>query len=92
MKVAIISLVLLLGAALGTSISPLFAQTDTPNADDTRCVVGEGSSAACSGDWIYFAGNTGNLDESAWLIRINSETGEIWFKNGRKMQRLQEDD
>lgn len=92
MKLTIVGLVLLLGIIFGASVPPLFAQAQSPEADVPRCSVGEGSGAACSGKWIYFAGNTGNLDESAWLIRINSETEEIWFKNGRRMQRLEESD
>ena len=92
MKLTIIGLVLLLGVILGASVPPLFAQAQSPATDGTRCFVGQGSGAACAGKWIYFAGNTGNLDESAWLVRINSETDEIWFKNGRRMQRLEESD
>ena len=90
MKWTITSLILALGVVLGASVSPLFAEAQAPQADATRCFVGQGSGAACSGNYIYFAGNTGELDESAWLIRINNETGEIWFKNGRRMQRLED--
>ncbi len=88
----LIGLVLALGIISGTSISPLLAQsqTQTQRADSQQmtCYVGEGSNAACNGKWIYFAGNTGNLDESAWFVRVNSDTGEIWYKNGKKLQLL----
>ena len=89
-KPVLIGFVLLLGIVSGTSISPLLAQSQTAESRQTTCFVGEGSNAACSGKWIYFAGNTGNLDESAWVVRVNSETGEIWYKNGRKLLRLGE--
>ena len=92
MKLTTVSVVLVLAITLGVAVSPLFAQIQPTEASEPRCFVGEGSGAACSGKWIYFAGNTGNLDESAWLVRIDSETGEIWFKNGRRMQRLEESD
>lgn len=92
MKSALISFVLLLGVILGASVSPLFAQGPAPTPEEARCFVGQGSGAACSGKWIFFAGNTANLDESAWLVRINSETGEVWFKNGRRLQRLEVSD
>jgi hypothetical protein len=88
----LIGLVLILGIIFGTSISPLLAQSQTANSQQMTCFVGESSNAACSGKWIFFAGNTGNLDESAWVLRVNSETGEIWYKNGKKLQLLDEEE
>ncbi|MDH3692471.1 MAG: hypothetical protein OEU36_23820 [Gammaproteobacteria bacterium] len=89
-QLVLISLVLLLGIISGTSISPLLAQSQAVDSQKMTCFVGEGSNAACSGKWIFFAGNTANLDESAWVVRVNSETGEIWYKNGRKLLLLGE--
>lgn len=86
----LIGLVLVLGIISATSISPLFAQSQTPDSQQMTCFIGEGSNAACSGKWIYFAGNTGNLDESTWVVRVNSETGQIWYKNGKKLVLLRE--
>ena len=90
MKQAItIGLVLLLGILFGVSISPLSAQTQSASAEQPTCYVGEGSGAACSGKWIVFAGNAGNLDEGAWIVRVNGETGEVWYKNGRRFQAVE---
>ena len=80
-----IGLVLFLGTLIGISISPLLAQTQAGDSGQTRCYVGEGSNAACSGKWIFFAGNSGSLDESAWVVRVNGETGEISYKNGKRL-------
>ena len=91
-KSGLIGLVLMLGVISGASIPTLLAQTQTAEPQQMTCVVGEGSSAACSGKWIYFAGNTSTLDESVWVVRINSETGETWYKNGKKFQQIREDD
>jgi len=88
-QIILISLVLLLGIISGTSISPLLAQSQTVVSEQMNCYVGEGSNAACSGKWIIFAGNTASLDESAWVVRVNSETGEIWYKNGKRLQLLE---
>jgi hypothetical protein len=89
-QLVLIGLVLVLGIISGTSISSLHAQSQTVDSQQMTCFVGENSNAACSGKWIYFAGNTGNLDESAWVVRVNSETGEIWYKNGKKLQLLRD--
>lgn len=91
-QLVIISLVLFLGIIAGISISPLLAQTQTQtvSSEQISCYVGEGSNAACGGKWIFFAGNTGNLDEGAWVVRVNSETGEIWYKNGKRLQQLED--
>ena len=88
-KIIMIGLVLLLGIISGTSISPLLAQSQTGGSEQVNCYVGEGSNAACSGKWIIFAGNASNLDEGAWVVRVNSETGEIWYKNGKRLQLLE---
>lgn len=87
----LIGLVLILGIISGALVSPLLAQSQTADSKQNTCYVGEGSNAACGGKWIYFAGNTSNLDESAWVVRVNSETGEVWYKNGKKLLRLNED-
>ena len=91
-KIGLIGLVLALGILLGTSISPLRAQAPGAEPQEAgHCYVGESSSAACAGKWVFFAGNTHSLDESVWVLRINSETGEVWFKDGKKFQQIQED-
>lgn len=85
MKQAIlIGLVLVLGITAGALISPLFAQQQNSFAR-TGCYVGEGSGAACSGKWIYFAGNVSGVDSGAWVVRMDSDTGQIWYKNGKKL-------
>lgn len=88
-QIVMIGLVLLLGIISGTSISPLLAQSQTVVSEQVNCYVGEGSNAACNGKWIIFAGNASNLDEGAWVVRVNSETGEIWYKNGKRLQLLE---
>ena len=85
-----IGIALMLGVVSGMYISPLLAQSQAADPRQMSCFVGEASNAACSGQWIFFAGNTGTLDESAWVVRVNSETGEIWYKNGKRLQLLQE--
>lgn len=87
-----LGLVLTLGIIAGTSISPLLAQSKNVGSPNATCYVGEGSNAACSGKWIFFAGNTASLDETAWVLRVNSETGEVWYKNGKKLLRLREEE
>ena len=90
MKQAVtIGLILLLGILFGVSVSPLSAQTQSASSVQPSCYVGEGSGAACSGKWIVFAGNSSNLDEGAWVVRVNGETGEVWYKNGRRFQPLE---
>lgn len=91
-QLGLTGLVLVLGAILGTSIPPLMAQSQTPDPQQQTCIVGEASGAACSGKWIFFAGNSGTLDESVWVVRIDSETGEIWYRNGKKLQLVSEVD
>ena len=88
-QIVMIGLVLLLGIISGTFISPLLAQSQTVVSEQVNCYVGEGSNAACNGKWIIFAGNASNLDEGAWVVRVNSETGEIWYKNGKRLQLLE---
>ena len=80
-----------LGTTAGAFISPLFAQQEAPTSPQIPCSVGEGSNAACSGNWIYFAGNTGAIDSGAWVFRMNSETGEVWYKNGKNLVLLEEE-
>lgn len=89
-QLVLIGLVLLLGTISGALISPLLAQSQDAASPRPACFVGENSNAACGGKWIFFAGNTSNLDESAWVVRIDSETGEIWYKNGKRLQLLQD--
>jgi len=91
-QLVLIGLVLVLGVISGIFFSPLLAQSQTVDAQQRSCYVGEGSNAACSGKWIYFAGNTATLDESAWVVRVNSETGEISYKDGNKLRTLVEVD
>jgi hypothetical protein len=53
-------------------------------------MVGDNSSGVCSGKWVFFVGNNTALDDAAWVVRINGETGEVFYKNGKKFLRLQE--
>lgn len=85
-----IGFVLAFGTIAGALISPLSAQQNTATARESSCSVGQGSNAACSGKWIYFAGNTSGVDSGAWVIRMNGETGEVWYKNGKKLVLLEE--
>jgi len=89
-KIGLIGLVMALGILLGISISPLRAQSPEAEAQEGHCSVGESSAAACAGKWVFFAGNTHSLDESLWILRIDSETGEVWYKDGKKFQQVQE--
>jgi hypothetical protein len=89
-QLGLIGLVLMLGIITGTFISPLLAQSQTVDSQRKTCIVGEASNAVCSGKWIYFVGNGDTLDEAVWVVRVNSETGEIWYKNGKKLQLVDE--
>lgn len=82
------ALLLILGALAGALISPLNAQQQA--APTQTCSVAEGSNAACSGKWVYFAGNTSGVDSGAWVVRMNGETGEVWYKNGKRLVLLEE--
>ncbi len=86
-----IGLVLVIGLVVGTFISPLLAQSQTIDAQRTTCFIGESSSAACSGKWIIFAGNSDDIDSGAWIVRVNSETGEIWYKDGKRLKLLEDE-
>lgn len=79
-------LTLAFGITVGAVVSPLFAQQQI----ERPCSVGEGSNAACSGNWIYFAGNTSAIDNGAWVVRINSETGQVWVRDGNDMELVRE--
>ena len=85
-RIGLIALSLALGAVLGSAISPLVAQPETTAAPTGACSVGERSGAACSGKWIYFAGNADGLDASVWVVRIDAETGDVWYKDGKKLR------
>ncbi len=76
------------GMAAGALISPLLAEGEGNGAE--RCFIGENSNAACAGEFIYFVGNTSNLDSGAWVVRISGESGRIWYRDGRKMVLLRE--
>lgn len=89
-KIGMIGLLLALGILLGTTISPLRAQSTESAASAGGCDVGESSNAACAGKWVFFAGNTHSLDESVWVLRIDTETGEAWYKDGKRFQQIQE--
>jgi len=92
MQQKILTIVLLSLAALGGAlISPLNAQQQAVPPQQT-CSVAEGSNAACSGKWVYFAGNTSGVDSGAWVVRMNGETGEVWYKNGKRLVLLEEPD
>ena len=86
----LIGFLLAFGITAGAIFSPLFAQQDTTVSQRATCHVGENSGAACSGKGIVFAGNTSGVDSGAWVVRMNSETGEIWYKNGKKLVLLEE--
>jgi len=85
----LVVLLLTVGALMGALISPLNAQQQVAPQQQT-CSVAEGSNAACSGKWVYFAGNTSGVDSGAWVVRMNGETGEVWYKNGKKLVLLEE--
>ena len=89
---SLIGLVLALGITVGAFVSPLIAEQQTAAPLQTTCVVGENSNAACSGNSIYFAGNTSGLDNGVWLIRINGDTGKISYRDGKKLITLSEPD
>ncbi len=86
---SVIALALASGTAAGALISPLFAQQEAVSSQPT-CFVGEASSAACSGNAIYFAGNTSGLDDGVWIVRIDTQTGKIAYRNGKKLVTLNE--
>lgn len=87
---------ILLGSTLAfgmiavASVSPLNAQQDTASTNESSCSVGDASGAACSGKWVIFAGNTSGVDSGAWVVRMNGETGEVWYKNGKRLVLLEE--
>lgn len=83
-------LLLTLALVVGVSVSPLFAQQQLAAPKQIACSVGENSNAACAGKWIFFAGNTSPVDSGAWVLRIDIETGEIWYKNGKKLVQVAE--
>ena len=89
-ELVLIGFTLALGVIVGSFVSPLLAQSQPAKPQYATCAIGEASNAACSGTWIYFAGNTADLDESAWVVRVDSVSGQIWYKNGKKLQLLQE--
>ena len=88
----LVALVLTFGFGLGALISPLIAQQQSASQSQPTCMVGEYSNAACSGDWIYFAGNTSAVDNGAWLIGVNGNTGEVWVKDGRRLNPVEKRD
>ncbi len=90
-QLGLIGLVLVLGVISGAFISPLLAQSQKVDSQQNACIVGEASNAVCSGKWIFFAGNGHSLDESVWVVRVNSDTGERWYKNGKKLQLVDEE-
>jgi len=77
----------LLGAI---SAAPQIAHSQSAEAQQGTCMVGENSSGVCAGKWVFFVGNNTALDDAAWVVRINGETGEVFYKNGKKFVRLQE--
>lgn len=85
----VVALVLALGITGGAFISPLLAQQQSTS---SSCFVGENSNAACAGNWIYFAGNTSAVDSGAWVVGVNSETGEVWHKDGKRFVVLESRD
>ncbi len=86
----LVALTLILGITAGALITPSKAQQS--GSTDTTCRIGESSNAACSGKWVIFAGNTSGVDSGAWVVRMNGETGAVWYKNGKKLVILQEPD
>ena len=90
-KTIVLGVLLALGVAGGALISPLLAdQHSAAGGANQRCYIGENSNAACAGKFIYFVGNTSNLDSGVWVVRINGESGEIWYRDGRKLVLLRE--
>jgi len=89
-SITLIGLVLAFGLTAGALISPLLAQQQAPMPTQPTCFVGEGSNAACSGNSIYFAGNTSGIDDGVWIVRIDGDTGKISYRNGKKLVTLSE--
>jgi hypothetical protein len=87
-----LGVILAFGVIAGALVSPLNAQQQSAAAVESTCSVGEASNAACSGKWILFAGNTSGVDSGSWVVRMNGETGEVWYKNGKKFVLLEEPD
>ena len=81
------AVVALLGAV---SVAPQIAQSQPAEPQQGTCMVGDNSSGVCAGKWVFFVGNNTALDDAAWVVRINGETGEVFYKNGKKFVRLQE--
>ena len=86
----LIGLILLLGFAGGAFLSPLVAQQQPAAGAQHFCAVGENSNAACVGRWVYFSGNTSNIDSGVWVVRVDGGTGEIAYRDGKKLVRLAE--
>ena len=87
MKKTVIALAAISVCGLVASfVAPINAQQRA----QPTCQVGDNSGAACYGKWIYFAGNTSGVDSGAWVVRMNGETGEIWYKNGKRFVLLEE--
>ena len=87
-KIAVLTLALACLVLTGFLVSPLVAQPRSGSS--TQCFVGEGSNAACSGRWIFFAGNTSAIDSGAWVVRIDGQTGTVWYRDGKKLVQLRE--
>jgi hypothetical protein len=86
-QITLVGLPLAFGLIAGALISPLVAQQRGPSSTSS---VGDNSSAVRSGNSIYFAGNTSGVDAGGWVFRINSETGQISYRDGKKLVALSE--
>ena len=86
----LVSFAALLGIIAIGVFSPLNAQQEIGSESMANCAVGQVSGAACSGEWVVFAGNTSGVDSGAWVVRMNSETGEVWYKSGKRFVLLEE--
>ena len=89
-KTLFVAAVFVAGALAGAALSPLLAQQENSAPEAPTCYVGNSSLATCTGGWTYYVGNSGGLDANVWIVRINGDTGETSYKDGKKFVTLAE--
>ncbi len=75
------------GLIAGALASPLVAQQIGLF---SACCVGENSGVGCSGDSICSAGNTSGLNTCVWVVRLDGETSQFAYQDGKKLATLSE--